>query len=101
MIRAMRGSDVLLWTWFALGAFAFACIPALRARDPFWGWLPYWLLVAPLIDLALLHRVRLASTSRALFVRARRHRRRSVQQARRLHVRRVLRRTPRLATVNP
>jgi len=90
----------MLWVWFALGALAFVCVPALRMRDPFWGWLPFWLLVAPALDLAVLHRVRLCAVSRAWLARARR-RRRSIQQARRLHVRRVLRRTPRLATVNP
>jgi len=89
-----------LWIWFALGALAFACVPALRGRDPFWGWLPFWLLVAPALDLAVLHRVRLGVASRAWLARLRR-RRRSAQQARRLHTRRVSRRKPRLATVNP
>ena len=89
-----------LWIWFALGALALACVPALRGRDPFWGWLPFWLLVAPALDLALLHRVHLGVASRAWLARARR-RRRSVQQARRLHTRSLWRRAPRLATVNP
>jgi hypothetical protein len=101
MIRPMRGSDVMLWAWFVVGALAFACVPALRMRDPFWGWLPFWLLIAPLLDLLLLHRCRLAATSRALLVRVRRRRRPARRQATRLHARRVLRRTPRLATVSP
>jgi hypothetical protein len=77
-----------LWIWFALGALAFACVPALRVRDPFWGWLPFWLLAAPLLDLAVLHRCRLAATSRALLVRVRR-RRRPARQATRTRARRV------------
>ena len=100
MIRPMRGSDVVLWAWFMLGALACACLPALRMRDPFWGWLPFWLLVAPALDLALLHRRRLLATSQAFLVK-RMRRRRSVQQARRLHTRRMQRRVRRLATVNP
>jgi hypothetical protein len=77
-----------LWVWLALGLLACACIPQLRGRDPFWGWLPFWCVIAPLLDLALLHRVRLAATSRAFLAGARR-RRRPVQQALRLRTRRV------------
>ena len=101
MSHSMRGSDAVLWAWFALGALAFASVPALRMRDPFWGWLPFWLLVAPLLDLLLLNRCRLAATSRALLVRVRRRRRPARQQATRLRTRRVLRRIPQLATINP
>lgn len=101
MIRTMRGADIVLWAWFGLGVLALACVPALRARDSFWGWLPFWLLIAPALDLALLHRCRLAATSRALLVRVRRRRRPARQQARRLRTRRVLRHGPPLATVNP
>ena len=99
MIRAMRGSDIALWTWFVLGLLAFACFPALRGRDPLWGWLPFWLLVAPALDLALLHRERLATKSRAVLMGIRR--RRPLAQARRLHTRRVRRRNPQLATLSP
>jgi hypothetical protein len=94
--NSSRHSGAWLWAWLALGALAFVCVPALRARDPFWGWLPFWLLVAPLIDLALLHRRRLMAASQAFLVR-RLRRRRSTKQARRLRTRRVLRRVPRLA----
>jgi len=101
MLRAMRGSEFMLWAWLVCGAVAFACVPALRARDPLWGWLPFWLLVAPLIDLAFLHRQRLLATSQAFLVRRLRPRRSSVLQARRLRTRRVLRRAPRLAEISP
>jgi len=76
-------------------------VPALRARDPFWGWLPFWLLVAPAIDLAWLHHRRLLATSQAFLVRRVRRRRSPMQQARRLRTRRVLRRAPRLAEISP
>src|SRR5258706_15824605 len=42
-----------LWLWFAFGALALAWFPALRGRDPLWGWLPFWLIVAPLLGLAV------------------------------------------------
>lgn len=51
--------DALLWVWFALGAGAIAAFPAMRGYHPSWGWAPFWCVVAPLIDLALLHRNRL------------------------------------------
>jgi len=79
-----------LWIWFALGALAFACVPELRARDPFWGWLPFWLIVAPALDLAVLHRVRLGVASRAFLVRVRRRRRPARLQALRLCTRHSL-----------
>ena len=101
MTRSMRGSEVALWAWLVCGALAFACVPALRTRDPLWGWLPFWLLFAPAIDLALLHRHRLLATSQAFLVRRPRRRRSSLQQARRLRTRRVSRRAPRLAEISP
>lgn len=89
-----------LWIWLALGAFAFVCIPTLRTRDPFWGWLPYWLLVAPLLDLAVLYRRPLVTASRRLLVRARR-RHLPAQQARRLRTHRWRRQRPQAATASP
>ena len=71
-----------LWTW-AIGGFAAILLwPASRGSDPWFGWLPFWFVVAPLIDLALLNRLRLLAMSRAFLVRARRRRRR-LRQARR------------------
>ncbi|HZP65323.1 MAG TPA: hypothetical protein VFB32_03375 [Rudaea sp.] len=89
---ATRSSDVLplaLWIWLLAGLAALAAFPELRSRDAWFGWLPFWLVVAPLIDLAILRRARLGSLARAAFARAarRRHRRR---QARRVQRRRVL-----------
>jgi len=89
-----------LWVWFGLGVLAFASFPALRGRDPFWGWLPFWLIVAPALDLLLLRRTAVAAASRMLLARMRR-RRRPARQARRLHTRRTLRRPARPLTASP
>ena len=103
MIRATPGSPftAALWIWFVLGALAFACIPALRGRDPFWGWLPFWCVVAPLLDLGVLHRRQLLARSQAYLARRVRRRRRAGQQARRLHTRRMLRRQLRPLSISP
>ena len=83
-----------LWSWLALGVAVMLLFPALRGSDPRFGWLPFWLVVAPLIDLAILRRCWLLAASRAWFVRARRWHR-PVRQARRLRRRRAQRHTPR------
>lgn len=85
---AMR---VALWTWFACGFAALLLFPELRGRGQWFGWLPFWLVVAPLIDLAVIRRDWLVATSRAVLVRARRRRRRVPQQARRPRYRRIAR----------
>lgn len=79
---------IALWTWLACGFAVTVLFPALRGSDPLFGWLPFWFVVAPLIDLALLHRNRLMMASHALLVRVRR-RRRPTLQARRLRHRRA------------
>ena len=89
-----------LWLWFACGLVALLAFPALRGSSAMVGWLPFWLVIAPLIDLALLRRHWLAAASGAFLVRARR-RRRPVRQARRLQRRRVMRALPRPQLVNP
>ena len=68
--------------WLLCGSALLMLFPPLRESSPLLGWLPFWLIVAPLLDLALLHRKRLMAVSRAFLVRAR-HRRRPVRQARR------------------
>jgi hypothetical protein len=84
-------SAMALWIWLALGVAAELLFPSLRSSDPRFGWLPFWFIVAPLIDLAILRRCWLAQTSRALFVRMRRLRRSARPQARRWSRRRTLR----------
>ena len=68
------GVAMALWIWLALGVAAMLLIPHLRGNDPMFGWLPFWLVVAPLIDLAVLRRSWLAATSRTFLVRSRRRR---------------------------
>lgn len=63
-----------LWLWFACGCLAVLLLPALRASDPTFGWLGYWCVLAPLIDLAIVYRARWPLAFGALLVRARRQR---------------------------
>jgi hypothetical protein len=83
-----------LWLWLALGVAALLLFPDLRGSDPRFGWLPFWFIVAPLIDLAILRRRWLMAASRAWLVRAR-HWHRPAHQARRLQRRRASRHSPR------
>ena len=77
-VSEYSGTELALWCWFAFGAVAVALIPQARGMQSAVGWLPFWLVIAPLLDLALVHRQQLLSTSRALLVRARRRRRSSI-----------------------
>ena len=74
---------IAAWAWLAAGCAALLLVPGARAHDATFGWLPFWLFVAPLLDLALLHRSRLMAMPRALLVRARHRRRPPRRQARR------------------
>ncbi len=65
--------------WLLLGGLILLVLPAARGSHPWLGWLPYWLVIAPSLSLALLHRARLAAWYRA----PRRPRRRRGGQARR------------------
>ena len=71
-----------LWVWFGCGLIALLTFPSLRGFNTMIGWLPFWLVIAPLIDLALLRRHWLAAASRTWLVRARRRRRPARRQAR-------------------
>lgn len=73
---------IALWLWAGCGLAALLLIPAARESSATVGWLPFWLVVAPLVDLLLLDRVRLMALPRAILVRAR-QRRRPARQARR------------------
>src|SRR5215469_15675883 len=73
----------LLWIWLLVGTTVWLFFPPLRGHDPLFGWLPFWLVAAPLIDLGWLHRDRMLVVVRTLLVR-RMHHRRPVRQARRL-----------------
>ncbi|HET7065224.1 MAG TPA: hypothetical protein VFI49_13205 [Rudaea sp.] len=50
----MRPWVIALSCWLVAGVAALICVPELRGSDPLFGWLPFWLIVAPAIDLAVL-----------------------------------------------
>ena len=96
---APRRIEALLWVWLALGAALVVLAPGLRSVDAQFGWLPYWLIVAPLLDLALINHQRLSATARVWLSRTRRRRRHLPRQARPLH-RRQRRQTKPASTVS-
>ena len=81
--------ELTLWLWLALGIVVLTTAPALLAVDPVLGWLPFWLVIAPAFDLALLHRSRLWTAARGFLVRARRRRNPARQARRQRHRRRA------------
>ena len=74
--------------WLAAGILACLIFPALRTQDALLGWLPFWLIAAPLLDLGLIHRNGLSTAARTAFINtllvSRARRRRPARQARRL-----------------
>ena len=83
---AVPADDMAPWVialscWLATGIAALICVPELRGSNPLVGWLPFWLIVAPAIDLAVLRRRSLIALTRELITRVSR-RRRPVRQAR-------------------
>jgi hypothetical protein len=102
-VSAYSATELALWSWLVFGAVVIALIPQARGMQSLIGWLPFWLVVAPLLDLGFVNRQRLLSTARAFFnqretIRARR-RRRSAQQARPIHHRRTIKASPSHASV--
>jgi hypothetical protein len=83
--------------WLILGSAALICSPQLRGTDPWFGWLPFWLIVAPAIDLAVLRRRWLFERAQGFIERALEWRRTLRPQAlplRRRSVRGLRRRSP-------
>jgi hypothetical protein len=83
-VSAFSATELALWCWLVFGVVVMTLIPQARGMQSSIGWLPFWLVVAPLLDLAFVHRHRLLSTSRAALisaylVRARRRRHPSAQ----------------------
>lgn len=70
----------LLSGWIALGAVISVLLPAQAAYSHYIGWLSYWLLVAPLVSLAVLRRNRLAAALSAFLVRGWRRRKPSARR---------------------
>lgn len=54
----------LLCRWLGTGSLLLLCLPALRGSSPWIGWLPYWLVLAPLMCLVVLEWRRLATLVR-------------------------------------
>ena len=92
----LSGWIAALRLWLVLGCLATACFPALRGVDPWFGWLPFWFVVAPALDLAVLRRRQIAARSAALIVRFRQRVRwrRQARPERRHNVRTRRRRSP-------
>ena len=65
--------------WLLVGGAALILVPGLRGFDPLLGWLPFWLVVAPALDLAMLRRRRLMAGTLDLLARIDRRRRKSRQ----------------------
>jgi hypothetical protein len=65
-----------LWQWLVLGALAVALVPAARGHSVLLGFLPFWLLLAPIAALIALYRNALTAAWRARLVLATPRRRR-------------------------
>ena len=83
-----QSSSMSLLEQALLGAIALALVamlslPTARGVSDTFGWLPFWLVVAPVIDLVLLRRHGLPAVARMCLVRRARYRR-PLRQARRL-----------------
>jgi hypothetical protein len=86
LFRAAPVDDMSPWVrglscWLIAGVAALVCVPELRGSDPLVGWLPFWLIVAPGIDLAVLRRRSLIARTRELLARFSRRRSRPMRQA--------------------
>ncbi|HEY2397263.1 MAG TPA: hypothetical protein VGH81_14975 [Rudaea sp.] len=88
-----------LQVWLTLGVAAVVCFPVLRDIDPTFGWLPFWLVVTPAIDLAFLRRRQIGTWMRISLSRYRTRRvpRRQARSWHRRGERRLVQSTARLA----
>lgn len=83
----------LLRAWLSVGVVLLILLPPSQWHNAAIGWLPYWLMAAPAISLALLQRRRLAAALTAFLVRGRRRRnafarsRRTTSRVRRVSLR--------------
>lgn len=88
-----------LLCWLGGGAVALMLFPPLRGVDAWFGWLPFWLIVAPLIDLIALRHRWITARLRAGMSGIESRRRRLRRQAR--STQRRVRRPQRRATTTP
>lgn len=71
-----------LQAWLAVGIVVLMLFPAMRGVDAWFGWLPFWLVVAPTIDLVVLRRRAIGTWLCQCLVRWRAHRHAQRRQAR-------------------
>lgn len=84
--------------WLVFGLAAVLCLPALRGRSEWIGWLPLWLVIVPAAQLAILRWRLLLAASRKTWGRLS-HRRAGSAPRRERHARRV-RKPPRARHAN-
>lgn len=79
-----KGLHVVLVAWLLVGCALVLLVPAVRGGRLLGATLPFWLVAAPLVDLAWIGRERLASRTRTWIsgVRSRRHAPRNVRRQR-------------------
>lgn len=82
-------------TWLAFGCFAVLCVPALRGRSEWLGWMPLWLIVVPAAQLLILRWRALFATTRGMLRRL--HHRRAQPALSRTHSARKRAHSPRVA----
>jgi hypothetical protein len=97
--NAVPADDTVTWItallcWLIAGCVAVICVPALRGSDPLVGWLPFWLIVAPALDLLVLRRRWIVASARACFLHFRARRNSLRRQARSWRGRGGVRRLP-------
>ena len=88
-----------LQVWLIAGCAAVVFVPAMRGIDPWFGWLPFWLIVAPALDLAVLRRRWFIAFARARLLRFRAQRNSARRQARSWRRRISIRRMPQAAAI--
>jgi hypothetical protein len=81
--------------WLVLGCLAVLCLPALRGRSEWLGWMPLWLIVVPATQLLILRWRALLAASRGIWRRL--HRRRARPALRQVRRVRKPARSPRFA----
>jgi hypothetical protein len=82
----------LIYAWLVLGTLAVILAPGLRGYDAWIGWLPFWLIGAPLINLIALQPYRLTALAQRFLV-GLRQRRQAVSRRNQAKPRRRLRNT--------
>lgn len=78
-------STAALRVWLTVGVVALVVFPPLRETDAWFGWLPFWLVIAPALDLLFLRRRQLFVDARRIVIRLHQRGRATRRQAPPLH----------------